>query len=337
MGESLIIHYRKDVIMFTLFFIILNIMSGLLETGAVIFGMRNYGIVFALVAALLYQIGNLTPYPFKLSKTVKTLFASASAILMIFGMWTPCCVMVAIPFLALSLQSVRAKYKLDDLKSYKRILRMIGFFLGFGFNAFIGIVGSCIVVFAICLSDSNDKFAIIIPHFNRLQWILVFHELHYFVYCYAVMLIAYQYIGAIGATVLFFLSWIAYVSSRKLFYKNASNYKKAFIIGHSILVIILILIYFIPNMAMKTVCWLLTGIGGTTEFCIGELEKKTGQNAANHNCAENYGHIGGTLISIFIVIITKNLLSTVLIAGVFASVALILMFTKKEDVFNESM
>ena len=54
--------------MFSIFFVILNIMSGLLETGAVIFGMRKYGIVFALIAALLYQIGNLTPYPFKFSK-----------------------------------------------------------------------------------------------------------------------------------------------------------------------------------------------------------------------------------------------------------------------------
>lgn len=90
-------------------------------------------------------------------------------------------------------------------------------------------------------------------------------------------------------------------------------------------------------MVIKIICWLLTGIGGTTEFCIGELETKAGQNAANHNCAENYGHIGGVLVAIFIVIITENLLSTVLIAGIFASIALILMFAKKEDIFDESM
>lgn len=323
--------------MFSIFFVILNIMSGLLETGAVIFGMRKYGIVFALIAALLYQIGNLTPYPFKFSKRAKIFLVSISIILMIFGIWNPCCVIVAIPFLALSLQSVREKYKLENLKSYKRIFRMIGFFLGFGFNAFIGIAGSLIVIFAICLSNSNDKSTVVIPHFYRLQWILLFHELHYFVYCYAVMLIAYQYSGAVGATMLFFLSWIAYVSSRKLFYKNISNYKKAFVFGHSILVILLVFIYFIPNMVIKIICWLLTGIGGTTEFCIGELETKAGQNAANHNCAENYGHIGGVLVAIFIVIITENLLSTVLIAGIFASIALILMFTKKEDILNESM
>lgn len=323
--------------MFTFLFVILNIISGLLETGAIIFGMRKYGIIFALVAALFYQIGNLAPDPFTLSKKLKFMFASASTILMIFGFWNPCCVMIAIPFLALSLQSVRAKYKLDDLKAYKRVLRMIGFFLGFGFNAIIGIIGSCIVIIAICLSGSNEKSAIMIPRFNRLHWILIFHELHYFTYCYAVMLIAYQYTGAIGAAVLFFLSWIAYVSSRKLFYRNVSNYKKAFVVGHTILVILLVLIFFIPDIKIKTLCWLLTGIGGTTEFCIGELEKKTGQSATNHNCAENYGHVGGVLISILTVIVTKKLLASVLIAGLFAIVALILMVTKKEDVFNESM
>lgn len=323
--------------MFAFFFVILNIMSGLLETGAVIFGMRKYGVICALIAALLYQIGNLTPYPFKFSKKTKIFFASTSIILMIFGFWVPCCVMVAIPFLALSLQSVREKYKLENLKFYKRILRMIGFFLGFWFNAFIGIVGSFVVILAICLSDSNDKFTVVIPHFYCLQWILFFHELHYFVYCYAVMLIAYQYSGAVGAAILFFLSWIAYVSSRKLFYKNISNYKQTFVFGHSILVILLVLIYFIPNMILKIICWLLTGIGGTTEFCVSELETKSGQNAVNHNCAENYGHIGGVLAAIFIVVVTENLLLTVLIAGIFASIALILMFTKKEDIFDESV
>ena len=101
--------------MFSIFFVILNIMSGLLETGAVIFGMRKYGIVFALIAALLYQIGNLTPYPFKFSKRAKICLVSISIILMIFGIWNPCCVIVAIPFFALSLQSVREKYKLENL------------------------------------------------------------------------------------------------------------------------------------------------------------------------------------------------------------------------------
>ena len=173
--------------MFSIFFVILNIMSGLLETGAVIFGMRKYGIVFALIAALLYQIGNLTPYPFKFSKRAKICLVSISIILMIFGIWNPCCVIVAIPFFALSLQSVREKYKLENLKSYKRIFRMIGFFLGFGFNAFIGIAGSLIIIFAICLSNSNDKSTVVIPHFYRLQWILLFHELHYFVYFHTVL------------------------------------------------------------------------------------------------------------------------------------------------------
>jgi hypothetical protein len=52
----------------------LNLISGFLETGVIIFALRHFGIEVALIAALLYQLGNLVIFPVTLSKFERLAF-----------------------------------------------------------------------------------------------------------------------------------------------------------------------------------------------------------------------------------------------------------------------
>jgi len=303
----------------------LNLISGFLETGAIIFGLRYFGIEAALVSALLYQMGNLTPYPITVAEKLTVRAAIVSCILMVLGLWFPICFVLAVPFLSAAVQSVRAGMKTGSSKMRKRLWRILGFLLGFGITPVLGAVCATVTLFCAVRNKRPDETAICLPRFGKLQFIMLFHQMHYFVYCYAVLVIAYQYGGAFLAAGMFFLGWLTYVFA-PLLYKSGKDYRKIFLFGHLLLTAILLSLFFIPSLAVKALLWLLTGFGGTTEFCIGNLEKQRGKySESNHNCAENFGHILGVAVCLVCFVLTGNLFLTVLLSACFAVTAIIAM------------
>jgi len=312
-------------------FSLLNLISGFIETGAVIFALSNFGAEIALVSALLYQIGNLVPFPIRLSKQLTLNFAAVSIILMLTGMFVPVCGLAAVPFLSAAVQSVRAGMKTESGKTRKRVFRILGFLLGFSFQPVFGTACAALTLCGALRDDIHGKTAIALPKFGKLQAIMVLHQMHYFVYCYAVMITAYQFGGALLAAGLFFAGWLAYVFVPRL-YKNFGNYRRIFLFGHSLLFTLLLTMFFAPSLPVKAFLWLLTGFGGTTEFCIKKLETQYDcYNELNHNCAENFGHILGVIACLPVFMLSGGPDLPILLSALFAVCAAAVMMSLKNE------
>ena len=338
----------------------LSLISGFCEIGIVVWGMKAFGITGALLGALCYQIGNMAPNPITLSRRMCWILLSSSLAFGLAGFFfQPVFLCPALTLFNMALQNERSvlKNKTNNTgsKVLKRVFRIIGFALGFLFRieSFFICLIAVVVICIICKEDDNKKTGITIPHFNKLDVILVLHEIHYFVYSYCVLLIVYS-ITVFGKTVggyavlAFTLTWIPYALAavfikRKILLRL--GHKKTFLLGHSILTVILVAMFLIiktcsgaPFLIGLGITWLFTGIGGTTEFCIEEIDKLKGTYVKNnHNSAENIGHILGVILSIVLYLITRDLSISVLVAGAFASAALLLMaiFVKEEQ--NEGL
>lgn len=340
----------------------LSFISGLYEIGIVVWGMRTFGISGALIGALCYQLGNLVPNPIKISKRMCWILLSISSTFGVAGFFQPVFLYSAVIVFTMVLQNERSilknKTKNTGSKVCKRLFRIIGFACGCVYGIGIFCIGQILLFISmipimICLirTEEDGKTVICSPHFNKLDVILILHEIHYFVYCYCILLIVYS-LNVCGktvgsyATIAFALSWIPYALVPNI-YKSPTmlkklGYKKTFLIGHSMLTVILVVMFFIFRAEISSgnlplislTIWLLTGIGGTTEFCIEEIDKLKGTYVKNnHNSAENIGHILGVILSIVLYLITKDLSISVLVAGVFALAALIFMgiFVKEES------
>jgi hypothetical protein len=93
-----------------------------------------------------------------------------------------------------------------------------------------------------------------------------------------------------------------------------------------LLALILTGLYFAPSLPLKIVLYLLTGVGGTTEFCIGGLGKKWGfYNADAQNLSENFGHVLGVASCLILFILWGDLKISSLFAAVFALAAITCM------------
>ena len=344
----------KAMINVICYYSLLSLISGFCEIGIVVWGMRAFGIAGALVGALCYQLGNLVPAPVKLSKKICWLLLSISAVFGLAGFFQPVFLYPAVIVFTMVLQNERSilknKTKNTGSKVSKRLFRIIGFACGFAYGMDIYCISQilffiCVLLVAVCLRRNKDdvKSSFSIPHFNKLDLILIFHEIHYFVYCYSILLIVYSlnvYGEIVGmyASIAFALSWIPYALVPNL-YKSPKilrklGYKETFLIGHSILTVILVIMFFLFRAELSSgnlplislVIWLLTGFGGTTEFCIEEIDKNNGTYVKNnHNSAENIGHILGVSLSFIIYYVTSNLYISILVAGIFAFLALLSM------------
>jgi uncharacterized membrane protein YphA (DoxX/SURF4 family) len=328
-------------------FSLLNLISGFLETGVIIFALGTHGIEVALIAALLYQLGNLVPYPVRISRRIAVGFSVTACILMIAGLFFPLASVISVVFLSAALQSVRAQMKTSQNKIPKRFVRTMGFLLGFLFVPISGVICAIVVCLYAVLTGTSEpdsenpaKTKIKLPKFRRMHTLMVVHQMHYFVYCYSIIIIAYDYGGALCAAGLFFAGWLLYVYAPKLRPYKGSNYYRIFYVGHWLLIGIMLTMYLTPTMPIAlAVLWILTGLGGTTEFCIGKLEEQHGEHDEyTRCCSENYGHVFGVLACMAIYVITGNLMYTILASPIFAAVAIALMVSaqKKERSKNES-
>lgn len=336
------------------YFNALNFVSGFLEIGFVLFGYKEYGVLGAMTGALLYQVGNLAPNPIDMGKKLSWFMLSIGLAFEIAGLYYPAFFYAGIPFFTLVLQSLRSELKESDAckhlgKIGKRIFRVLGFSLGFAMNSEAAILCCLVIMIVLLRSKKSHRTSFNVPVFNRYDGILVLHEVHYFVYCYSMLIFICNFFNAESwgihmSSALFALSWIPYVFVPNV-YKNPRvlgklGFKNAFLLGHGILIVILALLYFTLSQKMMAcifpwsalVIWFLTGIGGTTEFCIEELDKNNGSYVkGNHNSAENLGHILGVIFCTIFYVVTNNLLVSVIVAGGVAFLAFLsMLFFVKE-------
>jgi hypothetical protein len=291
-------------------------------------------IIQALVCVLCYQIGNLAPCPVRLSKPIIIGSGIMGTICFALNIFSPSHAIVLAArfsgtiFISLCIQSARSLMKGSSSKMLKRSSRVAGFALGFFCNPVLAPIVSVFALFFTIIAvrrSSTIKNSLILPRLNHINAVMIFHQMHYFVYCYAAFIIAFELGGRFAAAFAFLASWIIYVFS-PLLYRKTKDLHKVFFFGHSLLVILFVSIYFVPSMSLKIILYLLTGVGGTTEFCIGGLAKKWDlYNDIAQGVSENIGHVFGVTFCLLVFIFGRSLQLTLLFAAVFALMAIACM------------
>ncbi|MDR1493287.1 MAG: hypothetical protein LBT05_11275 [Planctomycetaceae bacterium] len=324
-------------------FYILSLLSGFFEIGPLVYIYQQGGnLAFTLFAVLCYQIGNLVPCPLRLSGKITLAVSSLS--LFCFGIALSCfppfplqyvILSIAVLFASAVIQSLRSVKKSNSPQLIKRTTRIIGFASGFLWAfSFVPIIALISLVFVAGIAFKSKKELPIRTTFlspktlTKLNWAMIFHQLHYFVYCYAALLFACHKGGIWIALMLWVLTWLTYTYSEKLPFYQRTNYYNIFITGHILLLGVLLGMFFIENDFARIILWCFTGCGATTVFCF----KKINPQDINITFAENIGHVLGILLCLIIFISFNNLIYTLPAAAIFVLIALLLMGIERRKI-----
>lgn len=309
-------------------FLTLSAMTALLECGSIFLGKcLGFGPGGILSLCLAYQIGNLFPIPFCLRrKALLNIICLAFVTLCIARLldahllfqWT--LYFVGITLLSCAMQSVRAEMKAHTSTVLKRTARIIGFTLApLTMYAPFLILSICCLTVLFSLkritqapaSDGNLSIFFKAMVKNDCYRIMLWHQLHYFIYAYAMILIIYQMIGKPFLTMLLFAcTWLTYLLTEpiikyvckrrlKLTYDTRNISVNAAIIsaGHAFLLLILLLLPHVPTKVF-ILLWILAGFGGGTVFAISALcSQSSTYTESGLTFTENMGHFIGTAVA----------------------------------------
>ena len=310
-------------------FLILSAMTALLECGSIFLGKcLGYSPGGILTLCLAYQFGNLFPIPFCLRKKALLNGTYLAFVLLCIArfldtrppfQWT--FYLIGIMTLSCAMQSVRSEMKAQTSTDRKRTARIVGFAL-----APVMMYAPCLILSVCCLivlfslkhtiqaSASDSRLSAFFKAMvnNDCCKIMLWHQLHYFIYAYAMILVAYQIIGKPFLTMLLFAcTWLTYLLTEpvikyvcrccpKLIYdaKSLSGNTTIIVIGHTFLLLILLLL---PNVSggVFIPLWILAGFGGGTVFAISALCRQSSTYRKEYlTFTENIGHFAGTAVAV---------------------------------------
>lgn len=136
--------------------------------------------------------------------------------------------------------------------------------------------------------------------------LMVVHQVHYFLYAYAVLSLVFvlsHRSAAVTATV-FALGWVTYLAAERLWGRWSSV--EVFIAGHLSVAACLFGMYGARNdIAAWSVLWVLAGPGGGTVYCLTRLLGKAGAAEAAVAAAEDIGHVAGVAAGIGLVVLAR--------------------------------
>lgn len=321
-------------------FLILSFLSGVIELGAIYLGIvQKLPVYLIIMFPLFYQTGNLmvSILPKKISLDV--IFAVIGFFLSAVNYIYPNLGILPIQ-LALSsycIQIVRARHKSSCPAWLKRSFRIAGFALSpimiWNRGQIIFLLSSLFCIFLInkdVIAQGENKKIIQErkAQITGISIVMVFHQLHYFVYTYIMPIFVYEMTESIiMSSLAFSVTWIVYLLPQTIAERlNIADYKKMFFFGHLFLAVcmatIAISAYFYDT-TIVLLFWLLTGLGGGSVFCIKHLCKR--YESIDMDFSENIGHFIGPLVAVFFCYMTTKYVLIVLpaISCFFVIIALI--------------
>lgn len=347
-------------------FLILSTMTALLECGPIFLGISlGYRPAFIIFLCLSYQLGNLFPVPFYPGK--KCLIAMALLSPLPLGAATFFCqaprlqclfYSMGIMMLSCTMQCVRSTRKGQVPTLSKRLTRVLGFLCSplMAHASFPILLTCCLAVFfstgqlptqvniqfPACLSLKSKRA-------GNCYYIMLWHQLHYFIYAYSMIWICYQKIQNVFLTVTFFsLTWLTYLLAEPLILflfrlpfraKNINsgilNARAVVAIGHTFLFFLLMLL---PTVRLPwfIFLWVLTGFGGGTVFAITEICRQSDHYEKNSLVyTENIGHFIGTLAAFLWVLFFPRKAYCLPYLSAFC-VLMVLLLTRKNKTIDSS-
>lgn len=331
------------MLVFTFYFTC--VLSGIIELGAVMWGLgQGYSIEYALGLTIAYQIGNILLFvineKIRAKQTIFLVGFMALAISLVFYKEGGVKYVVAFMLfagLSTAIQTMRSAVKAKEPRWRKRCFRVLGFLLSalmysYGTPLLIGIS-----VMLFILSNMTPKFndtcwlkKLIKGEYgnNRICLTMVVHQMHYFVYCYAMLIIALLYFGNPWAASAWFIgNWIPYIITEPLIkYSKRESWMTFLIAGHVLVAGLLIAMnLFINrgNVPLAMLLWVFTGFGGGNVFCI---KKTLAPVKEYHNMvwvfSENVGHILGVIVVVAVSILTSRIQDSLIIGVICAALTI---------------
>lgn len=128
-----------------------------------------------------------------------------------------------------------------------------------------------------------------------------FHSLHYFTYCYILLLIFWHLLQSYGFLIgaIFALGWVGY----NILYVRLTTFQRLpVILGHMVVGLCLLAMIPFTNLMLLILLWILTGFGGGTNFAVRfGIRNNIHQLFEYRDTAESAGHILGPLLGCLIV------------------------------------
>lgn len=296
-------------------FLSLSFLSGVIELGCVFLGIYyDFPIHKIILLPFFYQIGNLLMNALPKKNISGVIISTIAIIFSIVNYLHPIFLFLCVQIVCVSycIQLARIQYKSICPTWLKRSFRIGGFVfspLMTIFNGQLMLILSLLFCTYLFFSHVNIK-----QHTNKnkqitkikngnISTVMIFHQLHYFVYTYIMPVYVYQLTNSIVLSALLFsITWVTYLLPQTIAEKyNISNYRIMFFACHIFLCVCMITISistYQNNHVIALIAWFLTGIGGGSVFCISHLCNK--YKSIDMELSENIGHFFGPLVAIII-------------------------------------
>jgi hypothetical protein len=277
--------------------------------------------LLTVLAGLVYQIGNIVPVPFDLSKKARKIVncLSISLLVLYYIFDTIILYYVGLFLLSAVLQSLRSFGKNDVSTTKKRLFRIIGFVFSAIIIKYIFAIIALFLLF-ISTEDSKSWIKLYKPKLKLINVIMIIHQMHYFSYVYFLFTILLQCLGNFNVAlgIISTLGWLSYISVPHILRKE--KFTTYCIIGHVYLSIVLVLLSInLHSYTLMIVLWVLTGFGGGTVFCISKIQKLSfPQKSKDLEFSENIGHIIGVSIGILLYIFFDSVKTIVCFSSICA-------------------
>jgi len=308
-------------------YLMLSLLSGVLETSVVIAGFSHFNLATGLAFALAYQVGCLIRNPLNLSLRGAAFLQAMALLLLPFMLHNTLVLLLLVSFISGGIQSARdwlTPKQPPVPVSIKRLVRVTGFIAGiicgaiFDFETLVPVsLISCLVIWtAIPTSAIRTRWIQINRRWrpDGYGWVMLVHQIHYFAYAYVLIAhllnpglreettITLRDAGAVS--VWFALGWLSYISGetvqKRIFGLSA---RAAVILGHVWVVIcLLFMAACIRNPHLLGMAWILGGFGGGSVYAIKELAEKR-KCKADIELWEHYGHNIGVMLALTSVIL----------------------------------
>lgn len=308
-------------------YLVLSLLSGILETGAFTVGVATFGIPMGLALALAYQVGCLVRNPLGLSMRGAAVSLCGALLLLPYAAGSAFPMLLLVALVSGGVQSAREwllpKHRPMPV-STKRMVRVVGFVLGLLGGALIGYpiivcvsIVACLAVLPTAFTQAQRTSWI---HLNRwvasdgCGWIMLIHQTHYFAYVYVLLALLLEPTGmqapevniqrAMTASVWFAMGWFSYISGElvlKVLLQMPS--RKAAITGHLWVAICLLGMVLATNHPfLLGLAWVLGGFGGGSVYAIKDLAKENACSA-DIELWEHWGHVIGVSLSLVAVLL----------------------------------